>query len=108
MIHVLGIDAGGTKTVCLLADGAGRILASARGQGANLKTVGELGVEKVRTPPRSACVRGLGYVRSILLLASSSLFGMTAILARCAFLEGLLIDTRGRSRLPLPRAPQQS
>jgi N-acetylglucosamine kinase-like BadF-type ATPase len=47
MFHVLGIDAGGTKTVCLLADDAGRVLASSRGGGANLKTAGELGVEKV-------------------------------------------------------------
>jgi N-acetylglucosamine kinase-like BadF-type ATPase len=30
MMHVLGIDAGGTKTVCLLADDAGRVLAEAR------------------------------------------------------------------------------
>jgi N-acetylglucosamine kinase len=44
---VLGIDAGGTKTVCLLADGAGRIIAEARGPGANLQAVGELEVEKV-------------------------------------------------------------
>jgi N-acetylglucosamine kinase-like BadF-type ATPase len=47
MFHVLGIDAGGTKTVCLLADEQGRVVASARGDGANLKTAGELGVEKV-------------------------------------------------------------
>jgi N-acetylglucosamine kinase-like BadF-type ATPase len=44
---VLGIDAGGTKTVCLLADGAGRVIAEARGPGANLQAVGELEVEKV-------------------------------------------------------------
>src|SRR6266511_1090682 len=44
---VLGIDAGGTKTVCLLADADGRILAEARGTGANLQAVGELEVEKV-------------------------------------------------------------
>jgi glucosamine kinase len=44
---VLGIDAGGTKTVCLLAGGDGRILAEARGTGANLQAVGELEVEKV-------------------------------------------------------------
>jgi N-acetylglucosamine kinase-like BadF-type ATPase len=44
---VLGIDAGGTKTVCLLADEAGRILAEARGPGANLQASGELEVEKV-------------------------------------------------------------
>ena len=47
MIHVLGIDAGGTKTVCQLADGEGNVLAEARGGGANLQAVGELQVEKV-------------------------------------------------------------
>jgi N-acetylglucosamine kinase-like BadF-type ATPase len=46
-MHVIGIDAGGTKTVCLLADGEGRILAEARGPGANLQASGELEVEKV-------------------------------------------------------------
>lgn len=46
-MHVLGIDAGGTKTVCLLADGQGRVLAEARGGGANLQSAGELEVEKV-------------------------------------------------------------
>lgn len=46
-MHVLGIDAGGTKTVCLLADGDGRILSEARGGGANLQSAGELEVEKV-------------------------------------------------------------
>lgn len=46
-MHVLGIDAGGTKTVGLLADGEGRIVAEARGGGANLQSVGELEVEKV-------------------------------------------------------------
>jgi N-acetylglucosamine kinase-like BadF-type ATPase len=45
-MHVLGIDAGGTKTVCLLADADGRILSESRGDGANLKSVGELEVEK--------------------------------------------------------------
>src|SRR3954447_5244338 len=46
-MHVLGIDAGGTKTVCLLADESGAILAEARGPGANLHAAGELAVEKV-------------------------------------------------------------
>jgi N-acetylglucosamine kinase-like BadF-type ATPase len=46
-LHVLGIDAGGTKTVCLLADAHGTVLASARGPGANLQGQGELEVEKV-------------------------------------------------------------
>jgi N-acetylglucosamine kinase-like BadF-type ATPase len=44
---VLGIDAGGTKTVCLLADERGHILAEGRGAGANLHAAGELEVEKV-------------------------------------------------------------
>src|SRR5918995_648518 len=47
MRYVAGIDAGGTKTVGLLADETGRVLAEARGPGANLQTQGELEVEKV-------------------------------------------------------------
>jgi len=46
-MHVLGIDAGGTKTVCLLANAEGEILAESRGGGANLQASGELEVEKV-------------------------------------------------------------
>jgi N-acetylglucosamine kinase-like BadF-type ATPase len=46
-MHVIGIDAGGTKTVCLLADERGLVLSEGRGPGANLHTSGELGVEKV-------------------------------------------------------------
>src|SRR5471030_495861 len=46
-MHVLGIDAGGTKTVCLLADERGAIVSEGRGAGANLHTAGELAVEKV-------------------------------------------------------------
>ena len=46
-MHVLGIDAGGTKTVALLADADGRIVAEGRAGGANLQTDGELEVEKV-------------------------------------------------------------
>lgn len=47
MRHVLGIDAGGTKTLALLADETGRVLGRGLGGGANLKTHGELEVEKV-------------------------------------------------------------
>ena len=47
MFHVLGIDAGGTKTVCQLADQDGTLVSEARGAGANLQAVGELQVEKV-------------------------------------------------------------
>ncbi len=44
---VVGLDAGGTKTVGLLADATGRVVARARGEGANLLVHGELAVEKV-------------------------------------------------------------
>ena len=46
-MYVLGIDAGGTKTVCVLADESGRVLAESHGGGANLQASGELAVEKV-------------------------------------------------------------
>jgi len=44
--QVIGVDAGGTKTVGLLADENGRVLRESRGPGANLVAHGELGVEK--------------------------------------------------------------
>lgn len=44
--YVLGIDAGGTKTVCVLADANGDPVAQSRGDGANLQAAGELSVEK--------------------------------------------------------------
>jgi N-acetylglucosamine kinase-like BadF-type ATPase len=46
-MHVLGIDAGGTKTVAYLADEDGAVLAEARGAGANLQLAGEQGAETV-------------------------------------------------------------
>jgi N-acetylglucosamine kinase-like BadF-type ATPase len=47
MRYVLGLDAGGTKTVALLADETGHVIGEARAGGANLLTHGELEVEKV-------------------------------------------------------------
>jgi N-acetylglucosamine kinase-like BadF-type ATPase len=44
--YVIGIDAGGTKTVGLLGDESGAVLREARSGGANLRLQGELGVEK--------------------------------------------------------------
>jgi len=44
---VLGVDAGGSKTVCQLADENGQVVAEARGPSAHLQTLGELEVEKV-------------------------------------------------------------
>src|ERR1700757_2246288 len=46
-MHVLGIDAGGTKTVCLLADDRAMVVSEGRGRGANLQASGELELEKV-------------------------------------------------------------
>ena len=46
-MRVLGIDAGGTKTVALLAEADGRIVGEGRAGGANLQAHGELEVEKV-------------------------------------------------------------
>jgi N-acetylglucosamine kinase-like BadF-type ATPase len=45
-MHVLGIDAGGSKTVALLASLDGVVVAEGRAGGANLRTHGELVVEK--------------------------------------------------------------
>jgi N-acetylglucosamine kinase len=57
-MHVLGIDVGGTKTVCLLADEEGTIVARARESGANLQGVGELGLEKVLHGVMEAALAG--------------------------------------------------
>jgi N-acetylglucosamine kinase-like BadF-type ATPase len=46
-VYVLGIDVGGTKTVCFLSDEEGKVLSTAKGPGANLQAVGELQLEKV-------------------------------------------------------------
>ena len=46
-MHVLGIDAGGTKTVCQLADEHGAVIAETRGGGANLRAAGSCEVERV-------------------------------------------------------------
>jgi N-acetylglucosamine kinase-like BadF-type ATPase len=46
-MYVLGIDAGGTKTLCLLADEAGRIVAEGLGPGANFQTSGDVELEHV-------------------------------------------------------------
>ena len=46
-MSLLGIDAGGTRTVCVLADDHGQAITEIRGPGANLQSAGELDVEKV-------------------------------------------------------------
>ena len=58
MRYVIGIDAGGTKTVGLLADETGQVVAEERGSGANLQTHGELEVEKVFDDIMEALAQG--------------------------------------------------
>ena len=58
MRYVIGIDAGGTKTVGLLADETGQVIAEERGSGANLQTHGELEVEKVFDDIMEALAQG--------------------------------------------------
>jgi N-acetylglucosamine kinase-like BadF-type ATPase len=57
---VLGIDAGGTKTVCHLADEQARTIVETRGPGANLQASGELEVEKVLHQVISQALSGSG------------------------------------------------
>lgn len=45
--YVLGIDAGGTRTLGLLASETGTVVAEARGAGCHLQTHGDLQIEKV-------------------------------------------------------------
>lgn len=46
-MYVVGIDAGGSKTVCQVGGPDGRVVRESRGDGANLQSAGELQVEKV-------------------------------------------------------------
>jgi N-acetylglucosamine kinase-like BadF-type ATPase len=65
---VLGIDVGGTKTVCLLADEDARILAEGRDEGANLQGAGELALEKVLHSVMEKTLEGTGAVPSAICL----------------------------------------
>src|SRR5262245_16988589 len=67
-VHVLGIDAGGTKTVCLLANECGELLAEARRGGANLQAVGELEVEKVLHEVMEEALGGYDVVPQVICL----------------------------------------
>jgi N-acetylglucosamine kinase len=72
MQHVIGIDAGGTKTVCLLADEDGRIISRARSDGANLQSAGELHVEKILHNVMEQAIGARGIVPAAICLASST------------------------------------
>ncbi len=58
-MYVLGIDVGGTNSVCLLADHTGHVIATGRGRGANLHAAGEAGLEKALQRVISTAMAGL-------------------------------------------------
>ena len=58
-MYVVGIDAGGSKTVCQVGAPDGRVLREARGAGANLQSDGELQVEKVLHGVMTEALAGL-------------------------------------------------
>ena len=64
---VLGIDVGGTKTVCLLAD-AERFIAEGREEGANLQGAGELALEKVLHSVMEKTLEGTGAIPAAICL----------------------------------------
>src|SRR3954467_9778529 len=68
MFHVLGIDAGGTKTVCHLIDEHGNLLVETRRGGANLQAAGELHVEKVLHDVMEDALAGRGIVPAAICL----------------------------------------
>jgi N-acetylglucosamine kinase-like BadF-type ATPase len=65
---VLGIDVGGSKTVCLLAGDDGRVMAEAREEGANLQGAGELALEKVLHSVMERTLEGASVVPSAICL----------------------------------------
>jgi N-acetylglucosamine kinase-like BadF-type ATPase len=67
-VHVLGIDAGGTKTVCFLANEHGDVLGEGRAGGANLQTAGELEAEKVLHSVMEAAIGASGATPSVICL----------------------------------------
>jgi glucosamine kinase len=67
-MHVLGIDVGGSKTVCLLADKEARVIAEGREDGANLQGVGELALEKVLHSVMEKTLDGTGVIPSAICL----------------------------------------
>lgn len=65
---VLGIDVGGTKTICILADDDERVIAEGREDGANLQGAGELALEKVLHSVMEKTLEGTGIVPSVICL----------------------------------------
>jgi N-acetylglucosamine kinase-like BadF-type ATPase len=68
VMPVLGIDVGGTKTVCLLADDNACVLAEGREEGANLQGAGELALEKVLHSVMESTLSGTGVIPAAICL----------------------------------------
>jgi N-acetylglucosamine kinase-like BadF-type ATPase len=68
VMPVLGIDVGGTKTVCQLADNDERVISEAREEGANLQGAGELALEKVLHSVMEKTLDGTGAVPAAICL----------------------------------------
>jgi N-acetylglucosamine kinase len=67
-MHVLGIDVGGTKTVCLLANEQAEILAQEREAGANLRGAGVRSLETVLRAVTERTLAGRNVVPSVICL----------------------------------------
>jgi N-acetylglucosamine kinase-like BadF-type ATPase len=68
VMPVLGIDVGGTKTVCMLAGDTERVIAEGREDGANLQGAGELALEKVLHSVMEKTLEGTGILPSAICL----------------------------------------
>ena len=96
-MHVLGIDAGGTKTVGYLADEEGKALAEARKGGANLHAAGETAVEAVLRAVIEEAIGGSGIVPAALCVGMAGAERDTdrraveAILGRIGFAGRVLV-----------------
>jgi N-acetylglucosamine kinase-like BadF-type ATPase len=94
---VLGIDVGGTKTVCLLADDNEQVIADGREEGANLQGAGELALEKVLHSVMEKTLDGTGVLPSAICLGIAGVDRATdeavvrAILKRIGYKARILV-----------------
>ena len=87
---VLGLDAGGTKTVCYLADENGVVLSEGRGRGAHLPSAGAEGIAVVLREVISQTLAGAGQPRAL----SAVCLGMAGVdrPSEAAVVRGLVND----------------
>ncbi len=68
MTHVLGIDAGGSKTLCLLAGADGHPIGEGRARGANVQSVGAIELHDLLLSVIEQALRGHGVTPSVICL----------------------------------------